>query len=1076
MVQIRKKVQSPTINFSGRDLYFKYLSANLIKSAMNKILFIGLTQELKNDLQQAILKLWPDSVFDEVQIADEQLFAKVGDNTWLIVAAELTQNSIRNLRKSERTKLIPLMLIADLVDEGNEFVNIEFLPDALLRIPFANEQVEITLRTLRRLSSSARKVEDTEITENSFRTTDETDSGCRNILDSMMEGCQIIGLDWRYKYVNKAAEIQNRRPASDLIGNSFLDVWPDIEGSELYSKIKNALENRNNDMMDINFEFSDGKAGYFELKFQPVPEGVLITSFDITRQKIIEKGLYESDERWQFALEGADHGVWDWNLLTNKVLFSAQWKKQLGYQPDELENDLIEWETRVHPDDLVNAKFDINQHVSGITQFYESEFRMKHKNGMWVWILDRGKIFERDESGKPLRMVGTHTDITLKKQLETDLKESERIIRESQKVAGIGTYSLDFKTGIWKSSEVLDAIFGIEKDFEHSVEGWGAVIHPDWRETMVNYFSKEVATERKEFNKVYKIQRINDLEPRWVHGLGRLEYDLEGNLQQMIGTIQDITERKEAQDALIQNQRILKLFVEYAPAAIAMFDRNMCYMAVSNRFISDNQLEGVELIGKSHYEIIPNIPERWKEIHSECMKGVVRTKEEDEYIKADGTKEWLKWEVRPWFEVNNEVGGILLFTELITEHKKIIKALEESEERFRMIVESAPVGIAINDMEGNIVYINKFSTELFGYTPDDIPTVEAWMKLAYPDDNLRHEVFKYWKVALELAGKGENMPLLEYPVRCKNGEVKQIDFRPAISNNQIYIILTDLTDKYAAQEELRRIEWMLTKKESEPGTEKLNQQPAYGDLTLLNKDGLILKSVGKEVLTDIVNDYLSLLETSSAIYEKNGDYALGIFSSGWCQFMDEASRNLCATQDNSEALACGKWHCHESCWKQASLKAIETNAPVDIECSGGIRLYALPVLANNEIIGALNFGYGNPPTAIQKLSELSEKYNVPVEELEKRAAMYETRPPYIIGSAKERLQASANLIGEIVTRKISEQKIIELNESLEKTVAVKTMELKERIKELERFHEATIDREFRIKELRDEIDFLRKAK
>ena len=192
--------------------------------------------------------------------------------------------------------------------------------------------------------------------------------------------------------------------------------------------------------------------------------------------------------------------------------------------------------------------------------------------------------------------------------------------------------------------------------------------------------------------------------------------------------------------------------------------------------------------------------------------------------------------------------------------------------------------------------------------------------------------------------------------------------------------------------------------------------------------------------------------------------------------MDEASRNLCATQDNGEALACGKWHCHESCWKQASLKAIETNAPVDIECSGGIRLYALPVLANNEIIGALNFGYGNPPTTIQKLSELAEKYDIPVDELEKRAAMYETRPPYIIGSAKERLQASANLIGEIVTRKISEQKIIELNESLEKTVAGKTMELKERIKELERFHEATIDREFRIKELRDEIELLRKAK
>jgi PAS domain S-box-containing protein len=673
-------------------------------------------------------------------------------------------------------------------------------------------------------------------------------------------------------------------------------------------------------------------------------------------------------------------------------------------------------------------------------------------------------------------MVGTHTDITLQKQLETDLKESERVIRESQKVAGIGTYTLNFQSGIWKSSEVLDTIFGIEVDFEHSIDGWVEIIHPEWRETMMNYFFNEVRIDRKEFDKVYRIRRVNDQVSRWVHGLGRLEFDETGDLKQMIGTIQDITERKEAQDALLQNQRILTLFVEYAPAAIAMFDTKMCYMAVSNRFIADYQLAGVELIGKSHYEIFPNIPERWKEVHRECLRGAVRIKEEDEYFNTNGTKEWIKWEVRPWFEADNEIGGLLLFTELITEHKNIIRALEESEERFRMIVESAPVGIAINDLAGNIVYLNKYLIELLGYTLDDVSTLDKWMKLAYPDEDLRNEVVEKWKVAIELAAKGESLPLIEYPVCCKDGTVKQIDFRPAISDNLIYIILTDLSEKHAAQEELRRIEWMLSKKEEQSGIEKPTQQFAYGDLTLLNKNGLIRESVGDEVLKDIVNDYLSLLETSSAIYEKSGDYALGIFSSGWCRYMDEASRKLCETDDNSKALTCGKWHCHESCWKEASLKAIQSNAPVDVECSGGIRLYALPIWANNEIIGAINFGYGNPPTDMQKLTELADKYNVPITELRKKAAMYETRPPYIIDSAKERLQASANLIGEIVTRKISEQKIIELNESLEITVAEKTGELIERIKELERFHEATIDREFRIKELRDEIELLRKTK
>lgn len=1040
---------------------------------MDKILFIGVSKETKNTIEKIIFKLWPNSVFNEEQLTDNINSATLGKQHWLIVAMNLSSKALFNLKNAKQTKSISVLFITNLVDTGTSVQKAGFLPDAILQEPFADIQLETTLKTLRNLY---------ELTKSNIETKgystepEETHRGCFKILDSMMEGCQIIGFDWHYKYVNKAAEIQNRRPASDLIGNSFLDVWPDTEGSELHSKIKNALENRKNDMMSINFEFSDGKAGYFELKFQPIPEGVLISSFDTTRQKIIEKGLYESDERWQFALEGADHGVWDWNLVTNTVLFSNQWKKMLGYEPDELKDELKEWEKRIHPDDLDKVFADIDNHIAAITPSYQSEFRMKHKNGTWVWILDRGKIFERDNSGKPLRMVGTHTDITSRKQMEFDLIESERVIRESQKVAGIGTYTLDFKTGIWKSSEVLDSIFGIEIDFDHSIEGWGAIIHSDWREIMMDYFTKEVVTERKRFDKVYKIQRINDGENRWVHGLGRLEYDADGNLQQMIGTIQDITERKDAQDALIQNQRILKLFVEYAPAAIAMFDRNMHYMAVSNRFIANFHLSEIDIIGKLHYDVFPNIPKRWREIHRECLNGAVKIQEEDEYINADGSKEWIKWEVRPWFEASNEIGGILLFTELITEHKKIIKALEESEERFRMIVESAPAGIAINDMKGNIVYVNKYFNELFGYTNNDIPTVNEWMQLAYPDDNLRHEVIETWKVVIDLAMRSEKLPLIEYPVRCKDGSVKHTDFRPAYSNDLIYVLLTDQTDKYAAQEELRRIEWMLTKKESEPGTEKLIQQPAYGDLTLLNKNGLILQSVGKEVLTDIVNDYLSLLESSSAIYEKNGDYAYGIFSSGWCRFIDETSRNLCNTDDNSEALACGKWHCHESCWKDASLKAIETNAPVDIECSGGIRLYALPVLANNEIIGAINFGYGNPPTDNQNLTVLSEKYKVPISELSKKAAMYETRPPYIINSAKERLQASANLIGEIVSRKLSQKKVIELNEGLERIVAEKTSELKERIKELERFHEATIDREFRIKELRDEIEILRKVK
>ncbi|MBN1199624.1 MAG: PAS domain S-box protein [Bacteroidales bacterium] len=218
---------------------------------------------------------------------------------------------------------------------------------------------------------------------------------------------------------------------------------------------------------------------------------------------------------------------------------------------------------------------------------------------------------------------------------------------------------------------------------------------------------------------------------------------------------------------------------------------------------------------------------------------------------------------------------------------------------------------------------------------------------------------------------------------------------------------------------LTSLEWIFSTKEKGKG----DFIPEYGDLSLLNRDGLILKAVGKKQLTEIASEYMDLLESSSAIYERNGDYALGIFSSGWCRMMDAASRKLCDTDDNRIALESGMWLCHESCWKDASLKAMQEGIPADIECSGGIHLYAVPLRAGGEIVGAINFGYGDPPREEAILKNLSLKYDIPVQQLRAEAKAYQPRPTYIIDYAKKRIQKVAVYLGYIIERWLAEQSV-----------------------------------------------------
>jgi PAS domain S-box-containing protein len=156
----------------------------------------------------------------------------------------------------------------------------------------------------------------------------------------------------------------------------------------------------------------------FENHFKPAKNSkgeivaALVISKDVSQNKKREVALKQTEERWRFALEGSNQGVWDWNMQTGDVFYSDAYKRLYGYAADELKGRIEEWETMIHPEDRQKMDKAVKEHTSSDHPYYESTYRIKAKDGTYKWIMARGMIIERDEEGNPVRMIGTHTDIT----------------------------------------------------------------------------------------------------------------------------------------------------------------------------------------------------------------------------------------------------------------------------------------------------------------------------------------------------------------------------------------------------------------------------------------------------------------------------------------------------------------------------------------------------------------------------------------------------------------------------------------------------------------------------------------
>ncbi len=446
---------------------------------------------------------------------------------------------------------------------------------------------------------------------------------------------------------------------------------------------------------------------------------ILGTVHDVTEGTRTRMALAEAERRWQFALDGAGHGVWDWDAATDKVYFSRRWKEMLGYAEDEVGDSLDEWKTRVHPDDLAHCYAELERHFAGETPLYASEHRLLCKDGAWKWIQDRGRVVERAADGKPLRVIGTHTDIDARKSAEqalADAAERQRAVLDNLLAAVI---VIDERGTIEKFSRQAERIFGWT-EAEVLGRNVSMLMGADLAAKHDGYLERY-----REGGPAFIVGSTREVVARHKDGhdvpieLGVTEHRYRGE-RRFTGMVRDLSDRRRAEQALADSEARFRQLFEHSPEPIVVHQSGFIESLNPAAMRMFGARHAEELSGRNIVEFI-DAPLRGRaEARIASLMAAPGALPPTEYLQHGLDGRDLVVEAT---SASMRQGGRMRIVSLyrdVTARKRAEDAVAASERRLRQVIDLVPHLIYAKDREGRYLLSNKAHAAFYGRTPEEM--------------------------------------------------------------------------------------------------------------------------------------------------------------------------------------------------------------------------------------------------------------------------------------------------------------------------------------------------------------------